>query len=1091
MKRPLVGIGFVFASLSLAHADRRPPGDMINTDYNVEAPVLVEPVAGGGSSANTQEGLLAVTASLTVGEPFSGDSQVDPVFCQTPGQACTLEMGYDMFEFYSDRIPLSQLSVTLNNGGTFTNDPNVTFHIAFQDDLSGLKSGSVTDFQGNTTNLDLAAPNTLSLTLPNVEGQYPFDFTFSDRAGNITAPPIEKDITLDETPPVTESMTMEGGALFTSRSTVTLTIQCYDAGPFPSGVDKVRVATVPNPIENGRVFPFVEPQTSFDYFFGDNFDGVKTVVAQCGDNAGNWSVGTVVSSITRGNYQPNGFIEIVLSSDVVLAPDGVPETDQNAVSINLHWDPQSAGSLQTIHLTALNEQDLDVRNLQLTGLDPGVFIQIAQGDGNDEDGLKTITAVFEDAQGNLSDPATAYVRLQRTLPGTPVLAFQEVDISSITLSVYDPLQEDVTTFVFTPIQGIGQGADAAVVTVSSPSDVATFTDTDLLPNTSYSYTVQSRDLLHFSRQYVWTGRSTHAAVPSTVQPVAKEIFLIHVSWSANNNPPGTNYLLQYATQADFSDAKDDPSEWSSTLERDVTGLLTGTQYYFRVKAQNADLIDTDWSDSATTPTLSFDTPLPPTLFTADAVYSSSVSWEWTRAANNTEEGYQILNSTGGLVTTYNVTVSTGGFEYLETGLTPNTVQIRSIYAFNHLNSTFTKSAPLFATPEVITPPALPTQDHLIAQGSEITVFWGANGNPSYTQYKAQLSANSNFTDIDPDNTTDWITDTSFTFRGLRASTSYYARVSARGQLHGGSQIIVGPVTIGSIATETFDHNGELDLSNFSAFWKLIVPPGLISQDYGLGIQLDPSKFSTDAQDLVRLATEKSRAETNGLRFPIPGGLIQISATDTQGNAIDPPLNNQAQLVHLFGDLSSTTGSNLLAKGGGGGDGPGGRPTYPSFENPLDAQQPIQLSTLRIWVLDAETESWARLPGNSIDMSDAQLQGSLQKFGVFAVMGSPALDVDQTIAYPVPWRPHGPNAGLGAGQTGTEENGIRFTDIPQEGKITIYDLRGARVRELPLSGSIFVQWDGRNEGGIAAESGTYLWVVEADGHKKTGKLMVIR
>ena len=78
-----------------------------------------------------------------------------------------------------------------------------------------------------------------------------------------------------------------------------------------------------------------------------------------------------------------------------------------------------------------------------------------------------------------------------------------------------------------------------------------------------------------------------------------------------------------------------------------------------------------------------------------------------------------------------------------------------------------------------------------------------------------------FTDSDADNTTGWITDTSFTFRGLRASTTYYARVSAQGQMHGGSQIVVGSGRrSASIATETFDHNGELDLSNFSAFWQL-------------------------------------------------------------------------------------------------------------------------------------------------------------------------------------------------------------------------------------------------------------------------------
>jgi hypothetical protein len=266
-----------------------------------------------------------------------------------------------------------------------------------------------------------------------------------------------------------------------------------------------------------------------------------------------------------------------------------------------------------------------------------------------------------------------------------------------------------------------------------------------------------------------------------------------------------------------------------------------------------------------------------------------------------------------------------------------------------------------------------------------------------------------------------------------------------------------------------------------------VPPGLIAQDYGLGIETDPSKFSASSQDLIRRATDKSRAETNGLRFPIPGGLIQIAATDVQGTAIDPPLKSQAQLVHLFADLSHGVGGGGLSAKDWAGD----RPTNPAFDSPLDSHKQVRLNTLRIWALDPDTESWVRLPGNAVDMNDSQVNGSLLKFGVFAVMGSPALDVDQIIAYPVPWRPHGPNAGLGAGQTGTDENGIRFTDIPQEGKITIYDLKGARVRELPLDGNFFVQWDGLNESGTAAQSGTYLWLAESSGHKKTGKLVVIR
>src|SRR5581483_4065775 len=104
------------------------------------------------------------------------------------------------------------------------------------------------------------------------------------------------------------------------------------------------------------------------------------------------------------------------------------------------------------------------------------------------------------------------------------------------------------------------------------------------------------------------------------------------------------------------------------------------------------------------------------------------------------------------------------------------------------------------------------------------------------------------------------------------------------------------------------------------------------------------------------------------------------------------------------------------------------------------------------------------------------------FSVYAVMGSPDDSATFTTVFPVPWRPHGPNAGTGSGQTGTEAAGMTFTGIPSECTIKIYTIAGDLVRQISHSdthGSIGQEvWDGRTTGGEAAASGVYLWRVES-------------
>jgi hypothetical protein len=156
----------------------------------------------------------------------------------------------------------------------------------------------------------------------------------------------------------------------------------------------------------------------------------------------------------------------------------------------------------------------------------------------------------------------------------------------------------------------------------------------------------------------------------------------------------------------------------------------------------------------------------------------------------------------------------------------------------------------------------------------------------------------------------------------------------------------------------------------------------------------------------------------------------------------------------------------------------------------NTQPPVRASTLSLWWLDEDHDTWVRLPDSRVDASAKTVSTPVKYASVFAVMGSPDTSLAQAHAFPSPWRPNGPRAGNGAGGTGTSE-GITFAGIPQEGVIRLYTLSGTLVRELPLDGTPERLWDGKNESGRDVATGLYIFVIQSDGAHKAGKVAVIR
>lgn len=169
--------------------------------------------------------------------------------------------------------------------------------------------------------------------------------------------------------------------------------------------------------------------------------------------------------------------------------------------------------------------------------------------------------------------------------------------------------------------------------------------------------------------------------------------------------------------------------------------------------------------------------------------------------------------------------------------------------------------------------------------------------------------------------------------------------------------------------------------------------------------------------------------------------------------------------------------------------------YEAAQGLARASSPARSRTLSLWVLDETHRLWVKLPAGANAEGAKTVSAPVTRFSVFALMGAPDNSAVDAFVFPVPWRPHGPNAGTGAGQTGTEAGGLTFSNLPSECAIRIYTMAGELVRELKHSDAAGLAaqepWDGRTASGEAVASGVYLWRVTSPTDGKNGKLMIIR
>jgi hypothetical protein len=219
-------------------------------------------------------------------------------------------------------------------------------------------------------------------------------------------------------------------------------------------------------------------------------------------------------------------------------------------------------------------------------------------------------------------------------------------------------------------------------------------------------------------------------------------------------------------------------------------------------------------------------------------------------------------------------------------------------------------------------------------------------------------------------------------------------------------------------------------------------------------------------DPATIEAANQKAQTSGGPYRAPIAYEEIVAYDLNGNPTSALANAGSLSVSYNAPQGTVQGAPL-----------------------------VRSRTLSLWVLDSQHQLWVKMGSTKNDTAAGTLSAPISRLTLFALMGEADNSTSAVNVFPVPWRPHGPKAGTGSGQTGTEADGLIFNNLPSECTIRIYTLAGEKVRELRHSEALTLipqeRWDGKTSSGDPVASGVYLWRVEAGPDAKNGKLMIIR
>jgi hypothetical protein len=511
-----------------------------------------------------------------------------------------------------------------------------------------------------------------------------------------------------------------------------------------------------------------------------------------------------------------------------------------------------------------------------------------------------------------------------------------------------------------------------------------------------------------------------------------------ISYGSGGNPPGTQYMVQLASDAALSTVLGGSVTYNNFASFIL--LQPNFNYFVRVSALNQ-LGGLSPAPVVSTATLA-DAPYNVLLATNT---STSVSVSWNRNGLPIGTAFVAQVSSSPLFDGAVLSSTTQNAAAVVFGLLANTtyysrVQSLSSYPPNP-DSAFAAGPSLATLAAAVSAAATPLSG---VSSTTVTVAW--NPLPASPQdataegYRLEASLASDFSSVAASSVTAFGASGA-TFSGLASGQLYYFRVASLNWQGAANYTSFGSTTtlIPALASGTVTSSGA----------TLVLPgsdPALIS----IQVVVGPGTFPVGTHLML----------LSGSSFPL------LSARSNESTLLTP-FGPGAGFDLSAGGLQPAIPVKVVVR-------------FDSNADPAGQDE----RKLNLWRYDVPAGQWTLTP-SAVDTRAHTLTASLNHFSNFAPFFTAAgTDVSAISVFPQPWE-------VGDASSRYAAAALQFSGAPAGARIRLFTVTGELIYETSATVGGVATWDGNTRFGKKAASGTYVTVIEAGGQKVVRRVVIIR